>query len=221
MRAAAARVGALALTLTTLLSGCIFTETFHRGYVVPDGALEQIALGASQEQVLIVLGTPSTVATLSGEVFYYISQRTERTAFLPMKEVDRRVIAVYFDKSRRVQRKLDQRAEAGLPHGGSRRPFGYDDDKITLRPAEAQVIRDDPHRKGADELQNNGNLDIVDATREPHVQSCLRDTRDDAATASVFTINGDDSNHRLLVIQRRFLLRRPARSCVTRKTART
>ncbi len=32
-------------------------------------------MGASQEQVLIVLGTPSTVATVSGEVFYYISQR--------------------------------------------------------------------------------------------------------------------------------------------------
>ncbi len=114
LRTGAARAGMLALTLATLLSGCIFTETFHRGYVVPDGALEQIALGASQEQVLIVLGTPSTVATLSGEVFYYISQRTERTAFLPMKEVDRRVIAVYFDKSRRVQRLADYGLKDGL-----------------------------------------------------------------------------------------------------------
>ena len=114
LRAGTARAGVLALILATLLSGCIFTETFHRGYVVPDGALEQIPLGASQEQVLIVLGTPSTVATLSGEVFYYISQRTERTAFLPMKEVDRRVIAVYFDKSRRVQRLADYGLRDGL-----------------------------------------------------------------------------------------------------------
>jgi outer membrane protein assembly factor BamE (lipoprotein component of BamABCDE complex) len=93
--------------LATLLSGCFFTESFQRGYVVPEGALEQIPLGASQEQVLIVMGTPSTVATLSGDVFYYISQRTERTAFLPQKEVDRRVVAIYFDKSRRVQRLAD------------------------------------------------------------------------------------------------------------------
>ncbi len=28
-----------------------------------------------------------------------------------------------------------------LPHGGFRRPFGYDDDKITIRPDEAAVIR--------------------------------------------------------------------------------
>ena len=91
------------LLLGVLLGGCI-TQTYQRGYLVPEGALEQIPLGASQEQVLIVLGTPSTVATISGEVFYYISQRTEQTSFLPQREVDRRVVAVYFDKSRKVER---------------------------------------------------------------------------------------------------------------------
>jgi outer membrane protein assembly factor BamE (lipoprotein component of BamABCDE complex) len=91
------------LVLGTLLGGCI-TQSYQRGYMVPEGALDQIPLGASQEQVLIVLGTPSTVATISGEVFYYISQRTEQTSFLPQKEVDRRVIAVYFDKNRKVER---------------------------------------------------------------------------------------------------------------------
>ena len=44
-------------------------------------------------------------------------------------------------KSRRVQRKMLQNAEAGLPHGGYRRPFGYDTDKITVLPDEAQTIR--------------------------------------------------------------------------------
>lgn len=45
-------------------------------------------------------------------------------------------------KSRRVKRKMQQNAELGLPHGGYRRPFGFDDDKVTIRPDEAQVIRD-------------------------------------------------------------------------------
>jgi outer membrane protein assembly factor BamE (lipoprotein component of BamABCDE complex) len=107
LRRGTARRVLIALTVATLLSGCIFTETRQRGYVVPEGALEQVPLGATQDQVLIVLGTPSTVATLSGDVFYYISQRTERTAFLPQQETDRRVIAVYFDKNRRVQRLAD------------------------------------------------------------------------------------------------------------------
>ena len=113
-RCNAARRAVLALALVTLLSGCAFTESFQRGYVVPEGALEQIPLGATQEQVLIVLGTPSTVATLSGDVFYYISQRTERTAFLPQREVDRRVVAVYFDKNRRVQRLADYGLKDGM-----------------------------------------------------------------------------------------------------------
>ncbi|MCA1434425.1 outer membrane protein assembly factor BamE [Bradyrhizobium sp. BRP20] len=80
-------------------------EQFQKGYILPPGALEQIPIGASQDQVLIVMGTPSTVATLDGEVFYYISQRSERpVAFMNQKVVDQRVIAVYFDKTRRVRR---------------------------------------------------------------------------------------------------------------------
>ena len=96
----------LLLAAALALGGCgKLTETYQRGYVLPEGALEQIPIGASQDQVLIVLGTPSTVATVSGEVFYYISQRTERdAAFLPREVTDQRVIAVYFDKERKVRR---------------------------------------------------------------------------------------------------------------------
>ena len=97
MAAAAALVG-------VALAGCT-GEQFQKGYILPPGALEQIPIGASQDQVLIVMGTPSTVATLDGEVFYYISQRSERmVAFMNQKVVDQRVIAVYFDKNRRVRR---------------------------------------------------------------------------------------------------------------------
>jgi outer membrane protein assembly factor BamE (lipoprotein component of BamABCDE complex) len=99
----------LALAGAIGLLGCgRFTETFQRGYVLQEGALEQIPIGASQEQVLIVLGTPSTVATVNGEVFYYISQKAERAAaFLKQDVVDQRVIAVYFDQDRKVRRLAD------------------------------------------------------------------------------------------------------------------
>ncbi len=47
----------------------------------------------------------TTVATVSGEVFYYISQRAEqKLAFMQQTVTNQRVIAVYFDKQRRVQR---------------------------------------------------------------------------------------------------------------------
>jgi outer membrane protein assembly factor BamE (lipoprotein component of BamABCDE complex) len=100
------RLAALALGAALALAGCgRFTETFQRGYVLQEGALEQIPIGATQEQVLIVMGTPSTVATVSGEAFYYISQKAQKeAAFMPQQVVDQRVIAVYFDKNRRVIR---------------------------------------------------------------------------------------------------------------------
>ncbi len=85
--------------------GACAGEQFQKGYILPPGALEQLPIGASQDQVLIVMGTPSTVATLNGEVFYYISQRAQRkVAFMNQQLVDQRVIAVYFDKNRQVQR---------------------------------------------------------------------------------------------------------------------
>lgn len=107
------RVALCGLALAIALAGC-GGETFQRGYVLPDGALEQLPLGASQEQVLLVLGTPSTVATVSGEAFYYISQKVDRPiSFMRTSVTDQRVIAVYFDKDRKVSRV----AEYGLKDG--------------------------------------------------------------------------------------------------------
>jgi outer membrane protein assembly factor BamE (lipoprotein component of BamABCDE complex) len=99
----------LAAAIAFSIAGCgNFSQVYRRGYIVPEGALEQVPLGASQEQVLIVLGTPSTVATVSGEAFYYISQRAEQPlAFMPIGVTNQRVIAVYFDKNRRVERLAD------------------------------------------------------------------------------------------------------------------
>src|SRR5262245_5984525 len=56
---AVVRTAAAVVALGLLLGGCFLSETYQRGYIVPDGALEQIPIGSSQEQVLIVLGTPS------------------------------------------------------------------------------------------------------------------------------------------------------------------
>jgi outer membrane protein assembly factor BamE (lipoprotein component of BamABCDE complex) len=112
-RAAFAKAVAALIALGLLLGGC-FQETYHKGYILPEGALEQIPIGSSQEQVLLVLGTPSTVATVSGEAYYYISQSTERlVGFMPQVMTDQRVIAVYFDKHKRVERLADYRMKDG------------------------------------------------------------------------------------------------------------
>jgi outer membrane protein assembly factor BamE (lipoprotein component of BamABCDE complex) len=98
------RRAAVVLAISLSAAGCL-TSTYNRGYVFDQASLDQVPVGASQEQVLLVLGTPSTIATVSGEAFYYISQRTEqKAAFLNPQVVDQRVLAVYFDRERRVAR---------------------------------------------------------------------------------------------------------------------
>ena len=107
------RTTATVVLVCAVLGGC--GEQFQKGYILPPGALEQIPIGASQDQVLIVMGTPSTVATLNGEVFYYISQRSERPiAFMSDRIVDQRVIAIYFDKNRQVRRLANYGLKDGM-----------------------------------------------------------------------------------------------------------
>jgi DNA invertase Pin-like site-specific DNA recombinase len=46
------------------------------------------------------------------------------------------------DKSRRIRRKHEELAAAGRLSGGGTRPFGFEADRRTIRPAEAATIRD-------------------------------------------------------------------------------
>ncbi|MEN4399602.1 recombinase family protein [Mycolicibacterium conceptionense] len=48
-------------------------------------------------------------------------------------------------KSERIRRKLEQNAANGIHHGGSR-PFGWLEDRVTLDPAEAAVVREATQR---------------------------------------------------------------------------
>jgi site-specific DNA recombinase len=44
------------------------------------------------------------------------------------------------DKSRRIRRKHEEIAASGKVSGGGSRPYGYEADKVTLRPAEAAIV---------------------------------------------------------------------------------
>jgi outer membrane protein assembly factor BamE (lipoprotein component of BamABCDE complex) len=105
---------AAALLICVAAASCSsFTMVNRHGYVVSDYELEQVPVGSSQEQVDFVLGTPSTTATFGNEVYFYISQTTETTAFLAPKITEQRVLAVYFDDDRRVERFADYGIEDG------------------------------------------------------------------------------------------------------------
>jgi outer membrane protein assembly factor BamE (lipoprotein component of BamABCDE complex) len=101
-----ARAGALAAVLAASLGlAACETEVINRGWVQDDRALDQIKPGASAEQVILVLGTPSTVSTVGGKTYYYVSQRlTRRFAFMKESIQDQRVVAVYLDNKNKVSR---------------------------------------------------------------------------------------------------------------------
>ncbi|MCX5577544.1 outer membrane protein assembly factor BamE [Kaistia terrae] len=120
-----AGVGMLAAVAIVSLGACTkitsgasglggINETYQSGYVPPRNAIEQVPVGASREQVQIVLGSPSTTAEYDGEVYYYISQTRKRpVAFMNRKVVDQKILAVYFNKKGEVS----QVANYGIQDG--------------------------------------------------------------------------------------------------------
>jgi outer membrane protein assembly factor BamE (lipoprotein component of BamABCDE complex) len=103
--------------LAVSLAGCLGYEgVVNRGAVLDSRSTGQIKPGMPAQQVMTVLGTPSTTSTVGGDAWYYVSQRIERQfAFMPQNITDQRVYAVYFDKSKKVQRVADYGMEDGKP----------------------------------------------------------------------------------------------------------
>lgn len=86
------------------IGGCAPEITTH-GHVFYDSDIAQLQPGMSQDQVRMVMGTPTTTTTSgTGNVYYYISSTTAQTSFLLPKETDRKVAAVYFDGNGGIER---------------------------------------------------------------------------------------------------------------------
>jgi outer membrane protein assembly factor BamE (lipoprotein component of BamABCDE complex) len=99
------RLAAVAVAATSL-AGCLgYDGEIAHGFQADQQALADVKPGESAEQVLVVLGTPSTTSTVGGSAWYYISQKTNHDlAFLPKHLTDQHIYAVYFDKSKKVTR---------------------------------------------------------------------------------------------------------------------
>lgn len=84
------------------LSGC-GAQIDRHGHVFIDVDMDQLQPGMSKEEVQTALGSPDTTSTIGGDAYYYISTTTKTVAFLKPREIDRQVVAVYFDPSERVR----------------------------------------------------------------------------------------------------------------------
>ncbi len=112
-------IGLMAATTITL-GGCKShdflntSQTYNEGYVLDESALASVPVGSSRDQVLLALGSPSMTAMYDSEVFYYISQTRYRGAqFMKPKIVDRKILAIYFNKNGQVERIANYGLEDG------------------------------------------------------------------------------------------------------------
>lgn len=92
---------AVSIAACLVLAGCA-AEISSRGNLPPADKLAQVTPGITRDQVVQILGSPSTVATFSDSAWYYIGQRTEDYAFYKPKVMERQVVVVQFDEEGRV-----------------------------------------------------------------------------------------------------------------------
>lgn len=77
------------------LSACAPTTSTNGVFLSPDD-VQKVQPGASRTDVLQALGSPTTSAVFDDSVWYYVGLKTEKTAFLDPKVVDRKVYEVKF-----------------------------------------------------------------------------------------------------------------------------
>lgn len=88
-----------------LIAGCVEQKVINNGAVITQDQLDLIPIGSSQDQVILALGSPSTTGQFGNEVYYYISQKRAKTyEFEKLKLIDQKVLSVYFDEEKTVNR---------------------------------------------------------------------------------------------------------------------
>lgn len=132
---------ALSLALAAALAGCSglgsgmsLTQTRTQGYDISEDALAQIRPGQSQQLVQLVLGSPMTTNAFGNQsAWYYIEEKQQKTSFGMVTNRERTVLAVYFDKNKRVS----ERAVYGIEDGAvinieTRRTPSFGEDRTFL-----------------------------------------------------------------------------------------
>ena len=95
------------ILLSTVMAALLATSACEsdiaaRGNIPKPEKLAEIQPGATRDQVLQAIGSPSSVGTFDNKTWYYVGQTTEDYAFYATKVIDRKVVAITFDDSGRV-----------------------------------------------------------------------------------------------------------------------
>ena len=110
---AAALIG-VTLAGCSMGSGLALSTNKVQGYAISDDAMAQIRNGQSEDLVVTVLGSPQTINAFNeGTAWYYVETKVNQTAFGMTSVQSRTVLAVYFDKNKRVADKAVYSAKDG------------------------------------------------------------------------------------------------------------
>jgi outer membrane protein assembly factor BamE (lipoprotein component of BamABCDE complex) len=98
-----AAAATLALVLAACTSSASLITARTQGYEISDSAQAQIRPGQSQQLVTLVLGSPQSTNTFGDQTaWYYVETKVRQTSFGMTMVDSRTVLAVYFDKNKKV-----------------------------------------------------------------------------------------------------------------------
>jgi outer membrane protein assembly factor BamE (lipoprotein component of BamABCDE complex) len=115
-----AKASVAAALLAVALAGCTSSTSLvskrTQGYEIPESALQQIRPGQSEQLVQTVLGSPQSTNTFGDQTaWYYIETKVNQTSFGLTMIQERTVLAVYFDRNKRVTERAIYSLEDGRP----------------------------------------------------------------------------------------------------------
>ena len=115
-----AKASVAAAVLAVALAGCTSSTSLiskrTQGYEIPDSALQQIRPGQSQQLVTLVLGSPQSTNTFGDRTaWYYVETEVSQTAFGVSMVESRTVLAIYFDRNKKVIERAVYALEDGKP----------------------------------------------------------------------------------------------------------
>lgn len=84
------------------LSACESRMDIRGNLLDPERVVEITPGEQTRDEVVAILGSPSSITPFGDDTWYYISQRTETFAFFVPKVTERQIIVVSFDKDGKV-----------------------------------------------------------------------------------------------------------------------
>jgi outer membrane protein assembly factor BamE (lipoprotein component of BamABCDE complex) len=129
---AAAALLAVALAACTSSTSLVTKRT--QGYEISDSAMQQIRVGQSEQLVTLVLGSPQSTNTFGDQTaWYYVQTKVAQTSFGMNTSLERTVLAIYFDKNKKVVDKAVYSAADGKVVAiENRRTQSYGEDRTFI-----------------------------------------------------------------------------------------